>query len=98
MINKTTAWFSVTLILAFILKTLHNNSQTQDLFFVLWPSSNLIELLFSTQAYWNTEGFHFHELPVQLDKYYSGGNLFVISFLIVSASAPYYLFNTLKAS
>lgn len=97
MINKTTTWFGITLFVAIGLKILHSQSETQHLFFVLWPTSNFIELLFSTQAYWN-DGFHFHELPLQLDKYYSGGNLFAISFLIVSASAPYYLFNTLKAS
>lgn len=98
MINKTTTWFGITLFVALTLKVLHNHSDTQHLFFILWPTSNFIELLFNTQSYWNTAGFHFHELPLQLDKYYSGGNLFVISFLIVSASAPYYLFNALKAS
>lgn len=98
MINKTTTWFGITLIVAILLKVLHSHSQTQDLFFILWPTSNFIELLFRTHSYWNTAGFHFHELPLQLDKYYSGGNLFVLSFLFVSASAPYYLFNTIKAS
>ncbi|HEY3405128.1 MAG TPA: hypothetical protein VGK59_17190 [Ohtaekwangia sp.] len=97
LINKTTTWFSATMIMAFLLKLWHNHSETQDLYFMLWPASNFIEILFNTNSYWNTSGFHFHELPLQMDKYYSGGNLFVFSFLIVSASAPYYLFNTFKA-
>jgi len=98
MINKTTTWFVLTLLIAIILKIFHHRSETGDLFFLLWPTSNFIEIVFQTQSYWNTRGFHFHELPLQLDKYYSGGNLFIISFILVSASAPYYLFNTFRAS
>src|SRR5688572_25420387 len=98
MVNKTTLWFILTLFIAILLKVLHHRSETQDLFFMLWPTSNFIEIVFQTQSYWNTDGFHFHELPLQLDKYYSGGNLFIISFLLVSASAPYYLFNAFRAS
>lgn len=94
MINKTAAWFAVTVVTAFALKYLHTLSQTQDLLIILWPVKSFLQMLFHTPSVYRESGFYFPELNIFLDKSCSGAHFFILAFCVFSSTTPHHLFQT----
>src|SRR5687767_13916620 len=96
-LNKTAAWFTVTLSTALILKILHGYSETSHLEFILWPISKMASLILNKPFYITEAGMLMPAINTLIDKSYSGGNFFLFAFCIMSWSTPHHLFTTSKS-
>ena len=92
-LDKTTFWFLATAAVCFILKYYHAMSSTQDLFFMLWPVNKIIQIVLNTETVYLKTGFYIPSLNILIDKSCSGANFFILTFCVLSSTAPYYLFN-----
>jgi exosortase K len=98
MINKITFWTVTTVVTAIALKYLHVLSETHDLFMILGPVKTFLQWIFQTKAIALDNGYHFAALNFTLDKSFSGGNFFILTFLVLSLTIPYHLFKPTRAT
>lgn len=98
LVNKTAFWFVATIATAFCLKYLHTLSETHDLLFVLSPADKFLEWFLGTSSHLMDLGFYFPEYNLVLNKAFTGGNFFVLSFCLFSFTMPYHQLKPTQAS
>lgn len=85
--NKTSNlfYYAVVIIIFLILKLVNTMTITNDLFFLLKPTTACIELLTGSIAtYSSNNGYYFEQLNFLIDKSCSGFNFWLLCFLMFS--------------
>lgn len=98
LVNKTAFWFVATIATAFCLKYLHALSETHDLLIILSPANQLLEWFLHTKSKLVDAGFYFPKYDLVINKAFTGGNFFVLAFMVSSLTTPYHRFKPAQAS
>lgn len=89
--NKNLPHYLLIFFIIIVLKLKFATAQTDDLIFILYPLSTLVDYLTGlSSSYVSNHGFLYHSLDIIIDKSCSGYNYWMISFGMLAVLSMHY--------